>query len=70
MSFIKDQLKKLEGKIMSNIDERLDDPAVRKKVIDKWNESVNIPILNENTEEMIFAAIYDKAVEVIKSVLK
>lgn len=70
MSFIKDQLKKLEGKIMSNIDERLDDPAVRKKVIDKWNESVNIPILNENTEEKIFAAIYDKAVEVIKSVLK
>ena len=70
MSFIKDQLKKLEGKIMSNIDERLDDPAVGKKVIDKWNESVNIPILNENTEEKIFAAIYDKAVEVIKSVLK
>ena len=70
MSFIKDQLKKLEGKIMSNIDERLDDPAVRKKVIDKWTESVNIPILNENTEEKIFAAIYDKAVEVIKSVLK
>ena len=32
------------------IDEKLSDPEVRKEVIDKWNASVNIPILNENVE--------------------
>ena len=69
MSFVKDQLKKLESKIKENIDNKLDDPAVRKEVIDRWNASVNIPILNENTEEKIFAAIYDKAIDVLKKVL-
>ena len=52
------------------IDEKLSDPEVRKEVIDKWNASVNIPILNENVEEKIFAAIYDSAVSVLEKVLK
>ena len=59
---LKDQLEKW-------VEEKLDDPEVKKQVVDKWNASVNIPILNENVEEKIFSAIYDSAVAVIKKVL-
>jgi len=59
----------LKNQIEKWVTEKLDDPATRKKVIDRWNEEVNIPILNEKTEEKIFAAIYDSAVAVIKKVL-
>ena len=59
---LKDQIEKWVG-------DKLDDPETRKKVIDNWNNSVNIPILNESTEEKIFSAIYDSMVAVIKKVL-
>ena len=59
----------LKNQIEKCVAEKLDDPATRQKVIDRWNEEVNIPILNEKTEEKIFAAIYDSAVAVIKKVL-
>ena len=52
------------------VEDKLNDPEVRKEVIDKWNASVNIPILNEKVEEKIFSAIYDSAVAVLKKVLK
>ena len=48
---------------------KLDDPATKKKVVDRWNDSVNIPILNEKTEEKIFGAIFDSVKDVIKDVL-
>ena len=48
---------------------KIDDPATKEKVIKKWNDSVNIPILNEKTEEKIFGAIYDSVKDVIKDVL-
>ena len=59
----------IKNQIEKWVAEKLDDPATREKVIDRWNEEVNIPILNEKTEEKIFAAIYDSAVAVIKKVL-
>lgn len=48
---------------------KLDDPATKEKVVKKWNDSVNIPILNEKTEEKIFGAIFDSVKDVIKDVL-
>ena len=60
----------LKGMIDSWVDEKLSNPEVRKEVIDRWNDSVNIPILNEKVEEKIFSAIYDSAVAVLKKVLK
>ena len=51
------------------VENKLSDPEVKKEVVDKWNESVNIPILNEKVEEKIFSAIYDSAAAVIKKVL-
>ena len=48
---------------------KIDDPETKEKVVAKWNKNVNIPILNEKTEEKIFGAIYDSVKDVIKDVL-
>ena len=37
----------------------------KKKIIDKLNDNVNIPIINEKTEEKIFTTIF----EIIEDVL-
>ena len=31
----------------------------KKKMVDKLNDNVNIPFLNENTEEKIFTTMFD-----------
>lgn len=51
------------------VEKKLSDPKTKEEVVAKWNDSVNIPILNEKVEEKIFSAIYDSAVAVIKKVL-
>ena len=38
----------------------------KKKMIEKLNDNINIPIINEKTEEKIFTTIFD----VIENVLK
>lgn len=60
----------LKSKISSWVIDKISDPATKKKVIEKWNDNVNIPILNEKTEEKIFSAIYDSIVNVFEDVLK
>jgi chorismate mutase len=60
---------KLKEQVANWVMKKLDDPETKKKVVDKWNKSVNIPILNENTEEKIFGAIFDSVKDVIKDVL-
>ena len=60
---------KLKKQIADWVIAKIDDPATKEKVIKKWNDSVNIPILNEKTEEKIFGAIYDSVKDVIKDVL-
>ena len=42
----------------------------KKKMVDKLNDNVNIPFLNENTEEKIFNAIYDSIEDVVKNAMK
>ena len=42
----------------------------KQKVIDELNKNVNIPIINEDTEEKIIAAIYDVFEDVMGKVLK
>jgi|TARA_R100000742_G_C4275442_1_gene95909 hypothetical protein len=42
----------------------------RDKIIDELNKNVNIPIINEDTEEKIIAAIYDVFEDVMGKVLK
>ena len=60
---------KLKEQIANWVISKLDDPATKEKVVKKWNDNVNIPILNESTEEKIFGAIFDSVKDVIKDVL-
>ena len=61
---------KLKDKVGEWVVDKIKDPEVKSKVINKWNEEVNIPILNEKTEEKIFTAIYDSVVNVFEKVFK
>ena len=42
---------------------------VEKKVIQKLNDNINIPIINEKTEEKILKAVWSTVREVLESVL-
>tara|TARA_R110002020_G_scaffold450678_1_gene664345 strand:- start:844 stop:1020 length:177 start_codon:yes stop_codon:yes gene_type:complete len=42
----------------------------KQKVIDELNKNVNIPIINEDTEEKIISAIYNVFEDVMGKVLK
>ena len=42
----------------------------KEKIIDELNKNVNIPIINEDTEEKIISAIYDVFEDVMGKVLK
>ena len=41
----------------------------KKKIIDELNKNVNIPIINEDTEEKIISAIYNVFEDVMGKVL-
>ena len=41
----------------------------KQKIIDELNKSVNIPIINEDTEETVIAAIYNVFEDVMGKVL-
>ena len=60
----------LKSKISDWVINKISDPETKSKVVSKWNENVNIPFLNEKTEEKIFSAIYDSIVDVFAEVLK
>ena len=61
---------KLKDQIAGWVIAKITDPETKEKVVSKWNANVNIPILNENTEEKLFSAIYDSIVDVFEDVLK
>jgi len=63
-------MSKLKDQVSGWVIDKIQDPEVKAKVVAKWNSNVNIPILNENTEEKLFAAIYDSVVDVLEDVLK
>ena len=41
----------------------------KKKIIDKLNDKVDVPFINEKTEEKVLNAVYEAVEEAIKSVL-
>tara|TARA_B100001939_G_scaffold169240_1_gene145954 strand:+ start:604 stop:786 length:183 start_codon:yes stop_codon:yes gene_type:complete len=43
--------------------------ATKAKVVDGLNKNINIPIINEDTEEKIITAIYEVVEDVMKEVL-
>ncbi len=43
--------------------------STKEKVIDGLNKNINIPIINEETEEKVLTAIYEVIEDVMKDVL-
>jgi|TARA_B100001939_G_scaffold267737_1_gene235185 hypothetical protein len=43
--------------------------GTKEKIVDGLNKSINIPIINEETEEKILTAIYEVVEDVMKEVL-
>lgn len=66
MSFIEEMWEKHKDVL---IDKVFDD-AMQEKIVKALNANINIPILNEKTEEGIFNAIYDSIEDVIKNAMK
>ena len=51
------------------VSDHLFNEDTKKAIIDGLNEKVDIPIINERTEEKILTAIYDVIEDVMKKVL-
>tara|TARA_Y100001938_G_scaffold147948_1_gene230381 strand:+ start:750 stop:950 length:201 start_codon:yes stop_codon:yes gene_type:complete len=45
------------------------DDEMQKKIVEKLNENIDIPIISEKTEEKILNAIYDSVEEVVKATI-
>tara|TARA_Y100001970_G_C13961236_1_gene713247 strand:+ start:382 stop:609 length:228 start_codon:yes stop_codon:yes gene_type:complete len=73
MSIIKDvmkeKMKELEDKLTEELPKKLDDPELKAKIVKKLNDNVNIPIINENTEEKVIGYIYDIFTSAVKKAL-
>ncbi len=64
------QNQKGTGMIQDMIMKYLFNDDNKDKIIDELNKNVNIPIINEDTEEKIISAIYDVFEDVMGKVLK
>ena len=42
---------------------------MKDKIVKELNDNVNIPILNESTEEKIFEAIYESVESIVKDAI-
>ena len=51
------------------IAEYLFNDETKQKIIDKLNDKVDVPFINEKTEEKVLNAVYEAVEEAIKSVL-
>ena len=54
--------------MVKHLDELLSDD-VKKEVVAKWNKSIDIPFINEKTEEKALNKLYDIVEKAIKSAL-
>ena len=65
MSFVKDLLEKHKDELVAKIF----DDELQEKIVKKLNDNVNIPIINENTEEKVIGYIYDIFTSAVKKAL-
>ena len=56
--------------LTSYIEEKLFLDEARDKVVVALNENINIPFINENTEEKILGALWAVVVDVLKQILR
>jgi hypothetical protein len=50
--------------------EWLNDPAVEEKIVKSLNDSVDIPFINEKTEEKIAKAVWSSVRDVLKKIFE
>lgn len=65
MSFIKNLIAENKEEIINKIF----DDELQKKIVNKLNENIDIPIISEKTEEKILNAIYDSVEDVVKKTM-
>ena len=63
---MKEKMQELEDQLIEKIPAKLDEPELKAKIVKKLNDAVNIPIINESTEEKMIGYIYDIFASVIK----
>ena len=66
MSFIKDMVSKYKDEII----EQIFTDELQKKLVDKLNENINIPFINEKTEEKHLNSIYDVMEDIVKTAIQ
>tara|TARA_R110000851_G_scaffold287164_1_gene441094 strand:+ start:460 stop:669 length:210 start_codon:yes stop_codon:yes gene_type:complete len=66
MSFIKDMVSKYKNEIV----EQIFTDELQKKLVDKLNENINIPFINEKTEEKHLNTIYDVMEDIVKTAIQ
>ena len=52
------------------VEEKLFSDESRDEIIKALNANINIPILNENTEEKVFRALWSVIVDCLKTILR
>lgn len=68
-SIYNDKNKKVTAMIQEMIMKYLFNDENKDKIIDELNKNVNIPIINEDTEEKIISAIYEVFEDVMGKVM-
>ena len=63
---MKEKMQELEDKLIKELPAKLDEPELKAKIVKKLNDDVNIPIINESTEEKVIGYIYDIFASAIK----
>ena len=72
MSKLSSYIEEKDGmdELASYLDEKFFSDEARGKVVKALNENINIPFINENTEEKILGALWAVVVDVLKQILR
>lgn len=54
--------------VLDNVVEMLEKKDFKKKLIKKLNKSVDIPVINEKTEQKLLDKVYELIVDTIKNI--
>ena len=65
MSFIKNLIADHKEEII----DKIFDDELQKKIVNKLNENIDIPIISEKTEAKILNAIYDSVEDVVQKTM-
>lgn len=58
----------MEKIVLENVVEMLEQKNFKKKLIKKLNKSVDIPVINEKTEQKLLDKVYELIVDTIKNI--